>query len=1146
MQRWLLVTVMIMAVMLSGVGAEAQDMDELEVDHNVNSEFVTPHTKWAQPYALGKTRALFFVRGHGVLPREVIELKQRFDLDPQMVFWARIVDSSQEQWHGAENGVRRMMRLLGQKWDVFVFLGIKPELMPVEAQYLLFKQVTDGAGLVLVGTEEKRVIKAKNRLAEAPPFLAEGPVGEAYSIMKGRGIMLPAQPNIPYAVGWEVAYDYWQQRLGRAVLWAAGKAPRLELAATPRAPEVTRASLPGVVAKVTWKATGAVPATTLIATLRHPDGQRTSLPPIPARSAEGQAEITLPPVPAGAYHLDVSARGPSGIEAFASAEFAVTSPRRVAEVVLDRSWAEISEKLSGQVKLEGAAAANERLLVSLRDHRGRELMRQDRGRVATGGDFSFTVPAWLPMLLRVEARLMQGEAEIANAYTYARVTKRHRDQFNFVMWDTPKGTLGPYGQEALANAGVTAQLTHGNPEPYIAAFDVAWVPYTTRILNALDANGVTKPACWHDEEKIQAHVDAIVAKHEPSRQHGVFVYSLGDEGDVRGSCVSPHCLQAYRKYLAREYGPIAALNASWGTAYQSFDDVQLSQPEDNKEAAALQAGNFPRWYDRQAFQSDSFCQLCERFGQAFQQLDPQSKCGFEGAGRFQDGDDLDGFVRSNTFWSPYPGTADEVVRSIAPREFPRSNWLGYTKDADSLLQKYWRMVTRGCDSVWWWRWDCIGRFHGWIAPSLDPFPAVKEIIADTRIVREGLGDVLLRCEMLDDGVGMLYSQPSAYAAKIQGSDTYASYEGAHVAWHNNLRDLGLQFRYVTDRQLRLGEFKPDQFKVMILPFIQALGPQEAKVLREFVAAGGTLLADVRPGVYDGHCKPLAAGVLDEVFGLQREASSPAALAEGTVKVTAGGVTAEVALTGLKVDRAVRLAGATAGGKAGETPLLLVNKFGKGQAILLNFPLSSYPLLSSPGTSEAAAEVLAGVLALGEVRPAVQLHNAAGQRVRNVEVTRWRNGNDEVVSVFRHFGAAEPARITFTRDVQVADLKARRDLGRGRSFPLTITPYRAVMLAACEQAPVALEVTADRATLSRGQQLTVKVTAPRARGQRGVWLQVKQPDGTPAAWLDRVVVTDRRGAEVTLPLAYNDPAGVWTVTATDLLPTTPATCRFTAK
>ena len=112
--------------------AMAQDMSELEVDHNVKSDLVTPHTDWATPYAQGKTRALFFVNGRGMEPREAIELSQRFDLDPRMVFWARIVDSTKEGWHGGENGISRMARLLDQKWDVFVFLGIPLDPVPTE------------------------------------------------------------------------------------------------------------------------------------------------------------------------------------------------------------------------------------------------------------------------------------------------------------------------------------------------------------------------------------------------------------------------------------------------------------------------------------------------------------------------------------------------------------------------------------------------------------------------------------------------------------------------------------------------------------------------------------------------------------------------------------------------------------------------------------------------------------------------------------------------------------------------------------------------------------------------------------------------------------------------------------------------------
>ena len=59
-----------------------------------------------------------------------------------MVFWTRIIDYTQEHWHGDERGIQRMARLLTQKWDAFVFLSpeasgvrdVSPDMLPVEAE----------------------------------------------------------------------------------------------------------------------------------------------------------------------------------------------------------------------------------------------------------------------------------------------------------------------------------------------------------------------------------------------------------------------------------------------------------------------------------------------------------------------------------------------------------------------------------------------------------------------------------------------------------------------------------------------------------------------------------------------------------------------------------------------------------------------------------------------------------------------------------------------------------------------------------------------------------------------------------------------------------------------------------------------------
>jgi beta-galactosidase len=1127
MQR---VAVLCSLLWLSAVWVQAQDLAELEVDHSVNAAFATPHTDWATPYAQGSTRVLFFVNGRGANAREVIELKQRFDLDPQMVFWGRIVDTSRDDWHGAEIGIQRMAQLLTQHWDAFVFMDVQPEAMPVEQQVALVKAVSEGAGLVLLGTDDPRVLKEKNRLPELPAFLGDVAGAATFTVKKGRGVRLPAAPSIAYRPGWEVDYDEWDMRLGKAVLWAAGKEPKLNLALTATAKDQPRTALPGAVATLQWRGAGAKAVAEV--TMRRDDGVVIGTRQQPLATPDGSVALDLPLVRAGAYVLDVIAREGKVVAAFASVPIAVVSERRVAEIALAPDWAEIGGDLSGQVKLSGPASGAETLVVSLFDRRGRELAWQI---VEPGGDgrFSVRVQPWFPMLVEVRATLQEGNQDVASAWRFAHVVQRHRGQFNFVMWDVPSGNLAPYAEESLARNGVTVQLSGGTPPPYLAAYDVAWIPYTTHV--APDGDKTSKLPCWNDEGGIQTAVDKIVDSYAPSRQHGVFVYSLGDEIAVRGSCLSPHCLQAYRTYLQEQYGDIAALNASWGSTYASFDQVQLSKPDDNDEAQAFREGNFPRWFDRQAFQSDSFCRLCARFGEGFRRLDPESRCGFEGAGTFGQADDLDGFVRHNGFWSPYPGIADEVLRSLAPRDFPRANWMGYTKDADSLLEKYWRMVTRGCDSVWWWRWEVTGRFHGWLAPNLDPYPAVQEIQRDTQIVRDGLGDLLLRSEMQTDGIGILYSQASAYAAKAPPSASYGTYELNHEACHNVLRDLGLNFRYVSDRQLRLGEVDLSRFKVVILPMAQALSAKEAELFRQYVRQGGLLLADIRPAIYDGHVKPLATGQLDDVFGITRTGTGSALVAAGQINVpTAGGKAEPLALAKVLADGDVQAAGATAAGAAGPAPLFLTNRFGQGRAVLLNLALGSYPTPGSGTAPELAARLWRLTLEQGQVTPALALRTAQGQPVRNLEVTRWLNGPVQIVSLFRHAGDAETVTLKLPAALHAYDLQKHEDLGVKTEFGLTVTPYRArfYALSPAPLTPVALELAP---TAAPGSVHYVRITSALPEGQQAVKLQVELPGGRQADWVSRVAVTGLKRANVQVPIAiaHNDPTGTWTLRATDL-------------
>jgi len=1141
--------------------------DELEQDHELSMEFETPHTDWARPYALGKVRVLYLgwaSYGRGVEARDIIELMQRFDIEAQAAYYHQIIDSPKTEWRGGEAGVKRILGLLDQRWDCFLLAGVPVTNLPQEAQYKMYRAVTEGAGIVLLGVDDERALKPQNKLTELPPFLARNPVGDAYHVKAGRAMRLPGRPQIAYHPGWEADYDYWLERVGRAVLWAANKSPRVNLGLALDADHVARGDLDKVKLKAEFQSSGMREAARVEARLRRSDGsifQLTGTPlEIPGAQAATQGSLTLSlaaDYPAGQYHVDVIMRSKDGVEAWATAPIEITASRTVQAVELDRAWGEIGDKIAGTVKLAGDSITGERVRVQLLDPHQRVLVQSDWPVNGSTARFEFAIADWMPMLLEVRALVMDGEAEVSWGYSYFDVTKRNRGRFNFVVWDWPGDTLAPYAEEQLARLGCTVQLGHGAPLPVLAASNVAQIPYTTRILTSWDDNGYMMPTCWNDEPAVDQWVDSIVNPCEASRQHGVFVYSLGDETATTGSCVHPACLAAYRRYLQQEYGTIAALNESWGTDYASFDQAGLSAPRDNDEAAALRAKNYPRWYDRQAFKGYNFVKLCERFGRRFKELDPQARTGFEGAGGLADGTDIDLICRTNGFWSPYPGLQDEVVRSIAPRDFIRSNWMGYSKDADSLLGVYWRMVTRGTDSVWWWMWCGFGSYRGLLAPYMAPWPAIKDMERDTQVVRDGLGDLLLRARREDDGIAILYSYPSSFASRIEAGPSYGKYEDDHASWHRVLRALGLQFSYVTDRMLRRGEFAARRYKLLILPRAEAMGPVEAEVVRDFVAKGGTVIADVRPGLYDHHCKPLARGLLDDLFGIERAGNQEMVTADGSIRGALGDRALAISLAGACVDPGVRALGAKPMGSAGAAPLCIVNHIGQGRAVLLNFTMSSsFLAINDPAAPAAAADFMAGLLAAAGVEPAITVTDASGRPVRDTEVIRWRGRGVDFLALLG--GKNEKVQISLPRPQHVYDLRERAYLGLRATFAVHKLPTRATFVALSPVKLSAARVEPGPGRIRRGEQLGVRLSYPASRARHAARVQVFGPNGAHAEWFDAVVVVEpqrqspahtgagksaAQGAEITLPIAHNDPTGAWTIRATDLYTGDTTEARF---
>jgi len=1157
-------------LLLSGMNELIPDVvgDELDEDHALTLEFQTPHTDWAQPYSRRKTRVLFITDCEDLRPRECVELMQRFDIDGKAVFWGRIIDAANSGWHGGAAGAARAAKLLEERWECFVFLELGMQDMAEELQYKLLKQVADGAGIVFVGTDDKRVLKEKNRLTTLPPFLEAESIEAAFTVGKGHGVRTVQRPYIEYRFGWETEFDFWQEQLGRAVLWAAGKEAKSALtltAARTDAGNVVRASLTGEVAARNPQ---------LQVCVKREGEVRVSFPQQPINTS-APVDLKLPYLPAGTYYVVGRVLGSTGVETWGTTQFIVKSRRSVSDVELTKGWGEVGDAVKGTAKLTGKELPNERVTVRLLDRRGRVLAQQQSTPTQSQATFEFRIEPWMPMLLAVDAVLYADGREMSHAHSWFNITKRNRSQFNLMMWSAPSGTLAPYAEEQLAKTGVTVQLQGGEPPIIAAAYNISLIPYTMRVTPFKDSipdesmKQYGLPFCWNDESAVADHAAKLAKSYQPARQHGVFAWSLGDETTTQGACLSEHCQKAYRVYLKEVYGTIDALNQSWSTSFKSWDEVgvskanphttdeayrnyfksvtthhnlaylwftdpsiKLDEMKFNKEFFEIEEGpawlqkNYSRWYDRQAFKSWNFAQLCRKYGEAFKSIDPEARTGVEGAGRFGYNDDVDLIIRNTGFWGPYPDTLDEVIRSIASRDYPRFNWMGYQKDADPLLGHYWRMVTRGMDTVAWWTWYVLGAYRGWLAPDLRPFPAVQEIVKDTQIMRDGLGDLLIHSDMQDDGIAVLYSHPSAYASKLENGNSFGGYEQAHKATHELLRELGLQFRYVTDRMLRQGEFDTSRFKVLFLPRADALGDKEAAMIADFVRGGGTVIADVRPGVFGDRCKLRDSGVLDTLFGVKRKGLAAAKSARATVG------NSEFSGDGTLVDAEVETTDGKAMGEAGGSPVLISRALGQGRAILLNASMNSLPSLRQADTPQAVEGFILSHLDRAGVTPAVSLKNANGQRLRHIEAIRWKDGDIEILALFRQGGANEEAEVSLPRASYVYDLRNRKSLGKTDRFKTTILANRASFFALCPQAAPPPKLVLGSARVSRGDLATVAISVPGAKGLHAFKVQASQGNQK-VDWHDQVVLAGEKPVEIVLPIAYNDPAGAYQVGVVDL-------------
>lgn len=366
--------------------------------------------------------------------------------------------------------------------------------------------------------------------------------------------------------------------------------------------------------------------------------------------------------------------------------------------------------------------------------------------------------------------------------------------------------------------------------------------------------------------------------------------SLGRFASPVESDASPRSLAQYRRWLSIEYsGDIKALNAQYGTDFKGFDEVNPIPFEKIWPGLTLDrfgSFNMSRWCDWRSAMDTQFAECLRKLTVYANSIRPDLPAGFVGG----------------QYPSPWGGYDFAKLRKVvqwveyydicASRELVRSFW---DQKRPSAMTWFPGTVKTGTWSLWYHL--CHGGRVAIVWPSkMMVQKNGKRVMASVMeemapVMKEIQGEVssrIIDSTFLHDPIAVYYSHPSVqvnwaldsamhgdtWHKRLSSMDGSLSSNGrGRVLWLKTLEDLGYQARFVAAEDVAGGSLIRDKYKVLILQRTLCLSEKEAAAIREFVKAGGTVIADNMAGLFDNHGKALGGqGRLDDLFGIRHDLS----------------------------------------------------------------------------------------------------------------------------------------------------------------------------------------------------------------------------------------------------------------------------------
>ncbi|MGI8785664.1 MAG: beta-galactosidase trimerization domain-containing protein [Acidobacteriota bacterium] len=956
--------------------------------------------------------------------------------------------------------------------------------------------------------------------------------------------MIPAITNV-FETGLHHPYhDYLWSLVARAVVWAARREPPLAIGSLERSG-----------AGVTVRLSNLPAGSQLAATVRNNFGEIEEQISVPAVHAAGSVSLPIAaPLQGGRHFLDVRLLERGRVHDWATLAFSTPSQVAIRELALDADRVKLGGQISARLRLSAAQPVACIVTARLFDNYDR-LLDERRVEMTVQGDMDTAVSlnstGALSHLARVDCEVTAGGVRSDRRIQEVFVLQpRSWDDYDIVMYrfgpDPIPGiwpaidrqlrqlnvtTLSSYSltHSKHANYNVQAQTRISGQESPDGPSRAYYSGMKKQYAQTHDKKVLVREHCLNDpayRDLIRTELRQLTAAWVPFSPLSYYVYeepSLTCYVDDLDLCFSSHCMAAMRGWLKNEYGAVPALNKQWGTGFATWDEVV---PDDTYEAQAR--GNYASWADHRTFMEKTYADTFEFVLGELHKIDPagillNSGTQESGAHNGCDYSRINQFTKHLNAYSG--GNQLDFHRNFNP-DVKISGGAGYGVLGKDVLYDFYGNLFKGANG---------GAYIFWQYSTLDPDLTLsqsgKDMVEGFRELRgEGIGKLVGMGTPENNRIAIHYSYPSIHGAWIvdgtieeevvyqASSATLRRFEANRDGWVKSLRDVGLQFDFISYADVEKGGLVAKGYKTFVLPMSVALSDKEVTAIGQFVRQGGTVIADALPGVMDEHCTFRERRALADVFG-----------------IAAARVRRED-VVGAKGEPGLKLAGAQALLTDEGRPMLIEHAAGSGRAYLLNYFLDGYPQDRLEGRQGPALEKLTRILTAAAIKPTVKLTSTGGERVADCETYVFNQGSTRLLGLVpdKKKPGTQKVRLTFDRKGELYDVRQKRYLGSGSVFETEIEPAVPRLFALVE---------------ARINGLDVNGPARARRGEEAAF-DVRVAGVTTLRSVAKVVVTDPAGQEVRVyggnrdlvsgagvvrfRTALNDRPGVWRIAVTEVI------------